>query len=156
MDLMQDKQNILCEICIETDNPAVSAGRMHQLRRHMALLGHPVLGDTKYTYGYAKRHPDAAVQLQAAEAQQAMSAPFGVSSEHPLVQKDSDDKSKYFSICHSACSAMFSACSHTVCCVSPTAQAAAAGLCLLLSQITCRYITQASGPLLFLACRVKH
>ena len=154
---MQDKQNILCDICIETDNPAESAGRMHQLRRHMALLGHPVLGDTKYTYGYAKRHPDAAIQLQAAQAQQAMSAPFGVSSEHPLVQKDSDDKSKYeCSICHSACSAMFSACSLTVCCVISTAQAAAAGLCLLLSQIPCLYMTQASGPLQFLACRVKH
>ena len=60
----------------------------------MALLGHPVLGDTKYTYAYAKRHPDAAVQLQAEETQQAMSTPFGVSSEHPSVQKESDDKSR--------------------------------------------------------------
>lgn len=80
---------------MNADIPALSAGRMHQLRRHMALLGHPVLGDTKYTYGYAKRHPDAAVQLQAAEAEQAMSAPFGISSEHPSVQRDSDDRSKY-------------------------------------------------------------
>ena len=61
----------------------VSTGRMHQLRRHMALVGHPVLGDPKYTYGYAKRHPDAAVLLNASEAEQAMSPPFGVSSEHP-------------------------------------------------------------------------
>lgn len=56
---------------------------MHQLRRHMALVGHPVLGDPKYTYGYAKRHPDAAVLLSANEAEQAMIHPFGVSSEHP-------------------------------------------------------------------------
>ncbi len=58
-------------------------GRMHQLRRHMALVGHPVLGDPKYTYGYAKRHPDAAVLLDTQEAEQAMTPPFGVSSEHP-------------------------------------------------------------------------
>jgi len=31
------------------------AGRKHQLRRHMALLGHPVLGDQQYSYGYAKQ-----------------------------------------------------------------------------------------------------
>lgn len=55
---------------------------MHQLRRHMALIGHPVLGDAKYTYGYAKRHPDAAMLLEAQEAEQAMMPPFGVSSEH--------------------------------------------------------------------------
>ena len=71
------------------------AGRMHQLRRHMALLGHPVLGDSKYTYGYAMRHPDAAVQLKAGEAEQAMSPPFGVSSEHPSVQRGCDDKYVY-------------------------------------------------------------
>lgn len=95
MSFMQDKQNTLCGICMHADISAISAGRTHQLRRHMALLGHPVLGDAKYTYGYAKRHPDAAVQLKAAEAEQAMSAPFGVSSEHPSVHKGSDDKSKY-------------------------------------------------------------
>eukprot|EP00891_Asterochloris_glomerata_P003231 jgi/Astpho2/3231/Aster-x1132 len=27
-------------------------GRTHQLRRHMALLGHPILGDRRYTGGY--------------------------------------------------------------------------------------------------------
>ena len=58
------------------------AGRMHQLRRHMALLGHSVLGDSKYTYGYAKRHPDAAIQLSTEQAEQAMSPPFGLFSEH--------------------------------------------------------------------------
>ncbi len=49
----------------------------------MALVGHPVLGDTKYTYGYAKRHPDAAILLHSLEAEQAMTTPFGVCSEHP-------------------------------------------------------------------------
>ena len=80
---------------LSTTISAIPVGRMHQLRRHMALLGHPVLGDSKYTYGYAKRHPDAAVQLKAAEAKQAMSSPFGVSSEHPSVLKGTNDKSKY-------------------------------------------------------------
>ena len=28
-------------------------GRKHQLRRHMALLGHPLVGDPRYTFGYA-------------------------------------------------------------------------------------------------------
>ena len=55
---------------------------MHQLRRHMALIGHPVLGDARYTYGYAKRHPDAAVLLTPSEAKQAMKLPFGVAAEH--------------------------------------------------------------------------
>ena len=30
-------------------------GRKHQLRRHMALLGHPLLGDPRYSLGYAKQ-----------------------------------------------------------------------------------------------------
>ena len=36
------------------------AGRRHQLRRHLALLGHPVLGDPQYSYGYAKQVAQAA------------------------------------------------------------------------------------------------
>lgn len=28
-------------------------GRKHQLRRHMALIGHPLVGDKRYTFGYA-------------------------------------------------------------------------------------------------------
>ena len=72
----------------------MAVGRMHQLRRHMALLGHPVLGDPKYTYGYAKRHPDAAIQLSIAEANQAMSPPFGVSGEHPSVSVGSPYQSR--------------------------------------------------------------
>ena len=27
-------------------------GRTHQLRKHMAMIGHPILGDPRYTYGY--------------------------------------------------------------------------------------------------------
>ncbi|KAL0027620.1 hypothetical protein WJX79_002955 [Trebouxia sp. C0005] len=69
--------------CISTLDLYPHTGRMHQLRRHMALVGHPVLGDPKYTYGYAKRHPDAAILLDTQEAEQAMTPPFGVSSEHP-------------------------------------------------------------------------
>lgn len=65
-----------------------AAGRMHQLRRHMALLGHPVLGDPRYTYGYANRHPDAPTQLSPAQAQQAMTQPFGASSDHPYHMPD--------------------------------------------------------------------
>ena len=33
-----------------------SAGRTHQLRRHMAMLGHPILGDRRYHYGWAVQH----------------------------------------------------------------------------------------------------
>lgn len=86
---------------------------MHQLRRHMALLGHPVLGDSKYTYGYAMRHPDAAIQLKAADAEEAMSPPFGVSSEHPSVQKGCDDKSKY------AAHTFACICMGSLCCLFP-------------------------------------
>lgn len=64
------------------------AGRMHQLRRHMALLGHPVLGDARYTYGYASRHPDAPIQLTHAQAQQAMTKPFGFNCDHPYFTPD--------------------------------------------------------------------
>ncbi len=32
-------------------------GRKHQLRRHMALMLHPILGDPKHGFGYrAQRH----------------------------------------------------------------------------------------------------
>ena len=49
----------------------------------MALLGHPVVGDSRYTYGYAQRHPDAPVRLLPRQAQQAKAHPFGVTSDHP-------------------------------------------------------------------------
>lgn len=81
----------------------MAVGRMHQLRRHMALLGHPVLGDPKYTYGYAKRHPDAAIQLSAAEADQAMSPPFGVCGEHPSLSKDSAHQPRCVCFNHASC-----------------------------------------------------
>lgn len=61
---------------------------MHQLRRHMALLGHPVLGDARYTYGYASRHPDAPIRLTHAQAQQAMATPFGFTCDHPYCTPD--------------------------------------------------------------------
>jgi tRNA pseudouridine32 synthase/23S rRNA pseudouridine746 synthase len=41
-----DKQNSLVEVCIET-------GRKHQIRRHLAALGHPVIGDRLYGAGEA-------------------------------------------------------------------------------------------------------
>ena len=31
------------------------AGRRHQLRRHLALIGHPLVNDRQYTYGYASQ-----------------------------------------------------------------------------------------------------
>ena len=34
--------------------PADVAGRKHQLRRHMAAIGFPIVGDTKYTHGAAQ------------------------------------------------------------------------------------------------------
>ena len=34
----------------------MAAGRTHQLRRHMAMLGHPILGDRRYHYGWAAQH----------------------------------------------------------------------------------------------------
>ena len=71
------------------------AGRMHQLRRHMALLGHPVLGDPRYTYGYANRHPDAPIRLTPAQSQQAMTKPFGVASDHPYYTPDPAAKLTY-------------------------------------------------------------
>ena len=30
-------------------------GRRHQLRRHMALLGHPLVGEPRYSFGYAQQ-----------------------------------------------------------------------------------------------------
>lgn len=71
------------------------AGRMHQLRRHMALLGHPVLGDPRYTYGYANRHPDAPIRLTPVQSQQAMTKPFGVASDHPYYTPDPAAKLTY-------------------------------------------------------------
>ena len=41
-----DKQNSLVDVCIET-------GRKHQIRRHLAGLGHPVIGDRLYGTGEA-------------------------------------------------------------------------------------------------------
>jgi len=41
-----DKQNSLVDVCIET-------GRKHQIRRHLAELGHPVIGDRLYGSGEA-------------------------------------------------------------------------------------------------------
>ncbi|KAK9826166.1 hypothetical protein WJX81_002565 [Elliptochloris bilobata] len=40
---------------VTTVSLAPHTGRRHQLRRHLALLGHPVLGDPQYSYGYAKQ-----------------------------------------------------------------------------------------------------
>ena len=68
---------------------SLCVGRMHQLRRHMALLGHPVVGDSRYTYGYAQRHPDAPIRLPPRQAQQAKAHPFGVCSDHPYHTPDS-------------------------------------------------------------------
>jgi hypothetical protein len=31
------------------------AGRRHQLRRHLALIGHPLVNDRQYTYGFASQ-----------------------------------------------------------------------------------------------------
>eukprot|EP00887_Chlorella_sp_A99_P003695 scaffold7.g3695.t1 len=40
-------------------------GRTHQLRRHMALVGHPLLGDRRYTHGYgAQRRAATGVELE--------------------------------------------------------------------------------------------
>lgn len=38
-------------------------GRMHQLRRHMALVGHPLVGDCKYTHGYRAQREAAGLHL---------------------------------------------------------------------------------------------
>ncbi|KAL4425263.1 hypothetical protein ABPG75_009279 [Micractinium tetrahymenae] len=38
-------------------------GRKHQLRRHMALLGHPLVGDPRYTFGYAAARQAAGLPL---------------------------------------------------------------------------------------------
>ncbi len=38
-------------------------GRTHQLRRHMALIGYPLVGDRKYTHGYAKQRADNGIEL---------------------------------------------------------------------------------------------
>ncbi len=45
-EVSDDKQNSLVDVCIET-------GRKHQIRRHLAELGHPVIGDRLYGNGKA-------------------------------------------------------------------------------------------------------
>ncbi|GAB4818209.1 hypothetical protein N2152v2_005255 [Parachlorella kessleri] len=40
-------------------------GRTHQLRRHLALIGHPLVGDRKYTHGYAKQRVECGAGLAA-------------------------------------------------------------------------------------------
>lgn len=48
---------VLCTLasCQHPHCPTALApkSRKHQLRRHMALLGHPLLGETRYSFGYA-------------------------------------------------------------------------------------------------------
>lgn len=41
------------------------ARRKHQLRRHMALLGHPLVGDPRYTFGYIAAREAAGLPLPA-------------------------------------------------------------------------------------------
>jgi hypothetical protein len=55
---------------------ACVAGRYHQLRRHLASIGYPILGDRRYTYGYArlrKAKLEAEGKNLAAESSQAWS-----------------------------------------------------------------------------------
>ena len=47
-------------------------GRTHQLRRHMALLGHPILGDRRYTGGYCAAQGRWATRLDASSAREAI------------------------------------------------------------------------------------
>ncbi len=47
-------------------------GRTHQLRRHMALLGHPILGDRRYTGGYCAAHGRWATRLDVRPAREAI------------------------------------------------------------------------------------
>ena len=39
----------------ESTHMWLPAGRRHQLRRHLALIGHPLVNDRQYTYGFASQ-----------------------------------------------------------------------------------------------------
>ena len=77
-------------------------GRKHQLRRHMALLGHPLLGDPRYSLGYAKQrlasgqamdpHEDVRLPIGAAAAA-AAGAISGAAQAAPVVAAVLTDQS---------------------------------------------------------------
>ncbi len=41
---------------ISTVDVTLATGRLHQIRRHFALIGHPVMGDSKYGSGNTDKH----------------------------------------------------------------------------------------------------
>jgi len=49
-------------------------GRRHQLRRHMALIGHPIFNDRRYTYGHA-------AQMGLCRGRRAKGVPAGVAGD---------------------------------------------------------------------------